>query len=212
MRRTLGSSWPSDALRAARATSAMRFLISSWDHSDIARTTATKKNVPNRKALRTSAMCWSRFVASTLPIFSRTRATWIAVPARRTTTASTTRVRVEESLPPTRISVLCGVGTDSGTGGPFTTATPDSVGGSGARFSGGAPPSCLGRLVEQALHGGDLVLEGLVAVAPLVELEDRVDARQAELERHRMELADQREDVRGLALERGAHRVQDVAD
>jgi hypothetical protein len=47
----------------------------------------------------------------------------------------------------------------------------------------------------------DHVLERLALVAPLVELEGRVDARQAELERHRVQLADERQDVGRLALQ-----------
>src|SRR3954452_23019186 len=66
--------------------------------------------------------------------------------------------------------------------------------------------------LEQTLHGGNLVLERLLLVAALVELEDGVDARDAELERHGVQLAHQCQDVAGRALQRGAHRVHDVAD
>src|SRR3954453_253482 len=66
--------------------------------------------------------------------------------------------------------------------------------------------------LEQTLHGGNLVLERLLLVAALVELEDGVDTRDAELERHGVQLAHEREDVGGRALQRGAHRVHHVAD
>ncbi len=66
--------------------------------------------------------------------------------------------------------------------------------------------------VEQAADRGDLVLERLLAVTALVELEHRVDARGALLERDGMELTDDREDVRRGPLERGAHGVERVPD
>jgi len=55
------------------------------------------------------------------------------------------------------------------------------------------------------LDAADLVLERLArAVAALVQLEDRVDALHAQVERDRVELADDREDVLSGALEGGA--------
>src|SRR2546421_4403114 len=66
---------------------------------------------------------------------------------------------------------------------------------------------------QPLLHRPDLVVERLVRpVAALVELQDRVDARHAHVERRRVELADDREDVLGRALERRAHRVHPVAN
>src|SRR3954468_19359493 len=57
-----------------------------------------------------------------------------------------------------------------------------------------------------------LVVERLVRpVAPLVELQDRVHARHALVEGHRVQLADDREDVLCRTLERRAHRVHPVA-
>src|SRR4051794_1665493 len=203
-------------LRAARETSLMRFLISSCDHSDIPMTPARKNTVLIRNALRTSATCCSTFVASTLSSLLRTIAIWIVTSTRSTTTASAIRTRVEESLPPTRISGLSELGTDTGTTGPFTPRLrPDRSADAHRALAAGRPLSAgtgLGIGVEQALDRGDLVLERLLAVAALVELEDRVDARETELERHGVQLADEREDVGRLALERRAHRVQDVAD
>src|SRR5215217_338775 len=68
-------------------------------------------------------------------------------------------------------------------------------------------------LAEQVLDAPDLVVEGLLRAVPaLVELQDGVDARHALVERHRVELADHREDVLGRALERGAHRVHPEAN
>jgi hypothetical protein len=69
------------------------------------------------------------------------------------------------------------------------------------------PP--LGRVAAEALlDASHLVVQRLVgAVAALVQLEHRVDARHALVERHRVQLAHHREDVLGRPLEGGAHRV-----
>src|SRR3954468_22663687 len=57
-----------------------------------------------------------------------------------------------------------------------------------------------------------LVVERLTGpVAPLVELQDRVRARHALVEGHRVQLADDCEDVLGRTLERRAHGVHPVA-
>ena len=66
---------------------------------------------------------------------------------------------------------------------------------------------------EPVLDGAHLVVERLVgAIAALVELQDRVDARHALVEGQRVQLADDAEDVLRRALERGAHRVHPEAD
>src|SRR3954451_18090431 len=63
------------------------------------------------------------------------------------------------------------------------------------------------------LDGLHLVLERLCGlVDALVDLQDRVDPREAGLERDVVQLADDVEDVVELALELRAHRVQLVAD
>src|SRR4029450_1452485 len=65
---------------------------------------------------------------------------------------------------------------------------------------------------EQVLDAPHLVVQALPrAVAPLVELEDGVDARHALVEGDRVQLADDLEDVLRAPLERGAHRVHPVA-
>src|SRR3954453_4679826 len=202
-------------LRAARETSLMRFLISSCDHSDIPMTPARKNTVLIRNAPRTSATCCSTFVASTLSSLLRTIAIWIVTSTRSTTTASAIRTRVEDSLPPTRISGLSELGTDTGTTGPFTPRLrPGRSADARRALAAGRPASARTGLdigVEQALDRGDLVLERLVAVAALVELEDRVDARDPHLERDGGQLPGEREDVRGGPAERGPHRVHRVA-
>src|SRR3954454_12020426 len=66
---------------------------------------------------------------------------------------------------------------------------------------------------EPLLDRAHLVVERLVGlVAPLVELEHRVDPRYALRERHRVQLPDHREDVLRRALERRPHRMHPVAD
>src|SRR4051794_16577315 len=65
---------------------------------------------------------------------------------------------------------------------------------------------------EPLFDRADLVVERLVRpVAALVELQHGVDARYPLLERHRVQLADDGEDVGGRALQRRAHRVHPVA-
>src|SRR3954454_5498930 len=72
------------------------------------------------------------------------------------------------------------------------------------------PPALL--LLQALLHRADLVVERLLLVAALVQLQHRVDAREAHLEWHSVKLADDRQDVLGRALQRGAHRMELVPD